>query len=141
MSEAEKLRRPASHRWAMGLFGVMTAGFVLFLLNAIAGRPDASLGKYWFVVAIDSAGAIALLSLLLAGRQKWGYYVVSVSLAVWTLRAIYTSCWKFYYLLFNKSPIVIPHFNLAVQDKPFVVAEQVSAPKLILTILLTGLMV
>ena len=136
-----KDKRPASHRWAIGLYGFMTAGFVIFLINAMAGRSGAGLAQNWYPVLVLSVGVVALVALVLAGREKWGYYVASASLAVWTIRAVYTSCWYVHHLLFSGTPTVTPYFNLVEGHKPFVVPQQMSPARQVLIFALTGLLV
>src|SRR5258708_2709591 len=139
MPESEKLKRPASHRWAIGIFAFTTAAFVIFLIDAIAGRSGASPRRYWLPIAFLSVGALALFSLIFGGRQKWAYYVTSASLATWAVRAIYTSSLYAYNLVCHGPPLGIPYFHLLERDKPFVVQQHMTLARQIMVLVVTGL--
>ncbi|MDB6123588.1 MAG: hypothetical protein JWQ71_2581 [Pedosphaera sp.] len=143
MPENAKLKRPASHRWTIGITAFMTIGFVLFLINIIMGRSGATstIRQYWPVMAFLSFCALALLSLLFGGRQKWAYYVTSAFLAIWAFRGVYTSFLYAYYFIFTTSPLNTPYFHLAEQNQPFVVQQHVSGVKQIMVAVAAGLLI
>src|SRR5436190_21285135 len=84
MQETINQKRPASHRWAIGIFGFMTAGFVVLLLDLFRGRSGASPSPYWSLIVILSVGALALIALVLGGRRRWAYYAASGALGIWS---------------------------------------------------------
>jgi hypothetical protein len=95
MPEAINQKRTASHRWAIGIFGFMTAGFVVMLLDLFRSRSGESPGPYWSILLILSVGALALVALVIGGRQRWACYVASGALVIVSARGVYTVLWYF----------------------------------------------
>jgi hypothetical protein len=125
-----KQKRPASHRWAIGLFGFMTAGFVIFLVDMFRGRSGVTPGPYWSLIGILTVGALALVALVLGGRRRWAYYVCSGALAIWCARGIYTMLWYLRHFVTSGSSVGTPYFHLAERNQPFVAQQHVPMSKL-----------
>lgn len=119
----------------------MTAGFVVMLLDLFRGRSGASPGPYWSVILILSAGALALVALVIGGRQRWAYYVASGALAIWSVRGVYTVLWYLYYFVTRGSSVSIPYFHLAERDQPLVVQQGVPIAKQLMIVVMAGLMI
>lgn len=138
MSQKTKLKRPASQRWAIGIFAFLTIAFVIFLIDVIKGRSGASPMKYLPEIVELSFCPLALFALLFGCRQKWAYYVTSVLLASYALNLVYRSLVSVYYVFYKGSSVSISWFNLVERDKPFV--EEQDIP-MILTPVAAGLLI
>jgi hypothetical protein len=141
MSETRNFKRPASHRWAIGLLAFMTAGFILLLFDLFRGRSGKSPDAYWGVIAILSVGALALAALVLGKQRRWAYYLSAGSLAIWAGRGLYTVSLFVYDLLSGGSSLSSPYFHLAERDKPFVVQQHVPWDRQLLLTVTVGLLV
>jgi hypothetical protein len=141
MSDTAKQKRPTSHRWAIGLFAFMTAGFAIFLMDMFRGRSGVAPGPYWSPIVILSVGAIAFAALVLGGRQRWAYYISSGALAVWAGRGVYTLLWYVYYFFVRGDSVSTPYFHLAERQRQFVVQQQVSMGKQLLIAVMVGLLI
>jgi hypothetical protein len=141
MSDITNQKRPASHRWAIGIFGFMTAGFIVMLLDLFRGRSGSSPGPYWSLLAILSVGALASIALVLGGRRRWAYYVGSVALGIWSARGVYTMLWYLHHYLTRGSSVSTPYFHLAERDQPLVVQRGVPVAKQVLMFVAVGLLV
>ncbi len=141
MPQSKKNKRPASHRWAIGILAFMTVHFVVFLNDVITGRSGASPKQHVLVFAFFGVGALALFSLVLGRRKRWAYYVTSGSLAIWAGQAIYAASLLAYHILVNGGPLIAPYFYLSQRDKPFVVEEHFTMSRQVLVIVAVGLLV
>ena len=141
MSEITNQKRPASHRWAIGLFGFMTAGFAIFLLDLLRGRSGAAPGSYLSQIFILTVGAVGLVALVFGKRRRWAYYVGSGALAIWSARGAYSLVLYFHYFVTNGGSISTPYFNLAERDQPFVVQENIPLGQLLLMPMMFGLLI
>ncbi len=137
----EKVRRPASHRWAIGIFSVMTLPFVILMVDVFSGRSGATPKQYSLILAFLSVGTIALFCLVLGGRRRWVYYVSSCSLAVWAARATYVLSLHIYYFLVGAPSVRIPYFHLLQRDKPLAVEQTVAIGRQISLAIGVGLLV
>jgi hypothetical protein len=139
--EKSKLKRPASHRWAIAISAFMTLGFVVFLFDVINGRSGSTPSQYWPQISVFSFFALAFCCLLFGGRRKWAYYVTSALLACYSLRVIYSCLWYVCYFLTDKAPLSLPYFHLAERDQTFAVQQTIPAAKQILTFVAAGFVV
>ena len=66
-------------RGAMTLIGVVVAGFLIWWgTSALPDDGDATIGEFWWAVAlISAAGLIMAVSQLLGGWTKWGWLRIS----------------------------------------------------------------
>ena len=104
MPEAEKLKRPAAHRWAIGLLCFMTVTSVIFLTDSSTARGGANSTRYWIGLACLCGSLFTLFCLVVGGRHRWAYYVTSGVLGIWALRGIcnlFLFAWLF---AFGKRP-------------------------------------
>jgi len=141
MQETANQKRPASHRWAIGIFGFMTAGCVVMLLDLFRGRSGASPGPYWSLIVILSVGALALIALVLGGRRRWAYYVGSAALGIWSARSVYTVLWYLHHYITRGSSVSAPYFHLAERDQPLVVHQDVPVARQLLMVVAVGLLI
>jgi hypothetical protein len=140
MNEITTHKRPASHRWAIGIFGFMTVGYAVFLLDIFRGRDGATLSPYWERVAFLSVGAIAFVALIF-GRRKWAYYVASWALAIWSARGFFSFLQYAHYFVVHGDLGWGPHFHLAERDQPFVESQKIPVSELPLMGLAIGLLI
>ncbi|MDQ3866542.1 MAG: hypothetical protein M3304_06895, partial [Actinomycetota bacterium] len=71
--------RPGLVRALFTLLGVVAAGLLIWLANAVAGALDAaSTSEYWVAMALLAGAGLALgLSQLFGGWTKWGWPTMS----------------------------------------------------------------
>ncbi|MDR3460662.1 MAG: hypothetical protein P4N60_24800 [Verrucomicrobiae bacterium] len=141
MPEIKTPKRPASHRWAIGIFAFITLEFIVFLLDIVRGRPGADLSKYWIPVACLAAGALALFALVFGGRQRWAYYLTAGTFALWLVRAIYILSLYVADFISGRTGITAPYFHLEERDQPFVVQQTVPLTKQVMMAVMLGLLV
>ena len=141
MTDSLKPKRPASHRWAIGILGFMTAVFIVLLIDLFSGRSGASPLPYWSLLAIHSVGAVGLVALVLGRRQQWAYYVATGSLGIWACRGVYTMSVRAYHLFFSGDSLSTPYFHLAQRDKPFAVQQHESLGRQFLMAVVVGLFI
>ncbi|QIF03470.1 hypothetical protein [Roseimicrobium sp. ORNL1] len=85
------IRRPASHKWLIALCCLFTLPLVK-VLGGMMGQPD----KLHFLLNqaatlfVMFMSPFILLVMLVGGRRKWAYYLVSAGLTVLTLRGLQT---------------------------------------------------
>ena len=94
-----KMKRPACHRWALGIFGFVTFGFIVVMVAAIKTATVGNTLKFPDILAIFVLSSITFLGLIVAGRKKWAYYLGSFCLAIWCIRGVqnsyfYLAHWK-----------------------------------------------
>jgi hypothetical protein len=140
MSEPTKTKRPASHRWLIGICVFMTLGFAVLLIDVFSGRSGVHPSSYWPLMAMLSFFPLTLFAVFLGRRQKWVYYFAAVMLAILGCRALYVSSLHVY-SIYKKSPVVTPYFHLAQREKPLVVNQEVPVVKQILIPVATGFLI
>jgi len=141
MTDSLKPKRPASHRWAIGILAFMTAAFIVLLIDLFSGRSGANPQPYWIPLAVLAFGAVGLAALVLGRRQQSPYYVAAGSLGIWACRGVYTMSVRAYHLLFSGGSFSTPYFHLAERDKPFVVQQHESLGRQFLMAVALGLFI
>ena len=141
MQEIDQLKRPVSHRWAIGVLAIVTTIFVIFSIDVITGRSGVSLRQNWRPIATLSLSATVLLSIVLGRRQHWAYFVTSGLLLTWIVRGFHTIYNDTRDIIFNGSSASTTYVHLVLRDKPLVVQERISIPDYILMVALLGLLV
>jgi hypothetical protein len=104
MPEAEKLKRPAAHRWVIGLLCFMMAASVIFLTDSSTGRGGANSTRYWIVLAVLCGCLFTLFCLIVGGRHRWAYYVTSGFLGILAIRGVYSLIQFLWLFAIGKSP-------------------------------------
>src|SRR5262245_41878122 len=140
MTDPLKPKRPASHRWAIGIFAFMTVAFIVLLIELFSGRSGTSPQPYLIPLVVLAIGSLGLMALVLGRRQQWAYYVAAGSLGIWVFRGVYTMSVRAYYLFIGGS-VSTPYFHLADRDKPFVVQQHESLARQFLMLVGLGLFI
>ena len=124
MSALQKLKRPHSHRWIIGIFVVIATGFGIMSMDIYSGRANGFSFPKLAILAFLSSGPIVLFMFFAGKQKKWSYYGISLILGLVALRGVYTASLRVYYFLKNGALGISPYFHLAERDKPFLERQQ-----------------
>lgn len=128
-----------SHRWAIGIFGFISLGFVILVIDVFAGRSGATLGQYASPLLMLSVCFLVFCTLVVGGRHMCAYYITSVCLAALSLRSIYVLFLYGKYFLKGHTALSVTYFHLAERGKPFATEQHMSVARQLIVLVMTGL--
>lgn len=121
MLETQNVKRPASHRWAIGILGFISCGFIVILIDLLRGRSGATFAQYSSELIILSMCFLTFCSLVIGGQRIAAYYTTAVGLGALSVRAIYVL--GLYARIYLKGHVTShTYFHIAERGRPL--AEQ-----------------